>query len=54
MPVTVEIYTMAGDRIVSDQFTGRYSVDLSANARGLYVIYMKSADQMQVEKLILK
>jgi len=53
-PISVEVYTPAGQLLYSDKFTGTYRMDLTANGSGLYLVYMRSADKIQVERLIVK
>jgi hypothetical protein len=53
-PVTVEIYNIAGKLVSTDQFTNRYRVDVSTYGQGMYMIYLKSADQTTVEKFIIE
>lgn len=54
LPVSVEIYNIAGGLVLSEMFTGSYRIDLTSNDGGLYLIYLKSNDKVQVQKLILE
>ena len=54
LPVTLEIYNIAGNLVLSEMFTNNCRIDLSANDSGLYLVYLKSADKVQVEKLIIR
>jgi len=52
--VSVEVFTPAGHLVYSDSFTGNHMVDLTTYTRGLYIVYLRSENTLQVEKLIVK
>lgn len=51
---TLEVYNMTGRLIMSEDFTKDYRLDLSDANSGLYFIYLKTEEGVQVEKLILQ
>lgn len=51
---TLEVYNMTGKLIMSEDFTKDYRLDLTDVNSGLYFIYLKTEDGVQVEKLILQ
>jgi subtilisin family serine protease len=55
LPVTVEIYSMRGERLLRRELTdgNRYKFDLSAKPKGIYLIRVIRGDEAGVEKLIL-
>jgi hypothetical protein len=54
MPVAFELYNTTGSLIMSGVFTKSTSIDLSSVNAGLYLIYLRSPDRVQVEKLIIE
>lgn len=51
---TLEVYSITGKLIMSDEFTGSYRLDMTKTNSGLYLIYLKTINGVQVEKLILR
>jgi predicted secreted protein len=51
---TLEVYNMTGKLIMTTDFTKDYRLDLTDVNSGLYFIYLKTEDGVQVEKLILQ
>lgn len=51
---TLEVYNMTGKLIMTEDFTGNYRLDLTDANSGLYFIYLKTEEGVQIEKLILQ
>lgn len=51
---TLEVYNMTGKLIMSEDFTKDYLLEMSDANSGLYFIFLKTEEGVQVEKLILQ
>lgn len=52
--VVLEVYNMAGKLIMTQDFTKECQLNLFDVNKGMYFIYLKTEDGVQVEKLILQ
>ncbi len=51
---SLEVYNMTGKLIMTREFTRNYRLDLSDVNNGMYLIYLKTEEGIQVEKLMLQ